>query len=89
MKYKIKFASRIEKFLEKLRKKDLNLIFEKIEKLRESHLAEGSVKLKGKRGSNLYRIRAGNYRIIYTINQSELIIIVVAIGNRKDIYQDF
>ena len=43
----------------------------------------GNKKLKGRDG---YRIRIGNYRIIYDIFDSELIIDVIALGHRKDIY---
>ena len=41
-------------------------------------------KLAGKTG---YRLRIGRYRIIYKIDQGRLIILVIAIGHRKDIYQ--
>lgn len=34
----------------------------------------------------LWRVRTGNYRIVYEINDGKLIVLVVAIGNRKDIY---
>lgn len=44
----------------------------------------GSIKLKGRDG---YRIRIGNYRVIYEIFDSELVIDVVAVGHRKDIYE--
>ena len=42
--------------------------------------------LKG-RLKNLYRVRTGDYRIIYQIQDDKLIICVVAIGDRKDIYK--
>ncbi|MBH0176860.1 MAG: type II toxin-antitoxin system RelE/ParE family toxin [Nitrospira sp.] len=35
----------------------------------------------------LYRIREGNYRIIYTIRDNELVILVVKIGDRKEVYR--
>ncbi len=43
----------------------------------------GYRKLKGKKG---YRIRVGDYRIIYTIQDNVLVVEVVALGHRKDIY---
>ena len=36
---------------------------------------------------HLYRIREGDFRIIYTIQDEELIILVLKIGNRKDVYR--
>jgi mRNA interferase RelE/StbE len=44
----------------------------------------GYIKLKGRNG---FRIRVGNYRIIYDIFDLELLIEVIAIGHRKDIYE--
>jgi mRNA interferase RelE/StbE len=44
----------------------------------------GYIKLKGRNG---YRIRSGDYGIIYTIFDSELIIDIITIGHRKDVYE--
>ncbi|MDR1023051.1 MAG: type II toxin-antitoxin system RelE/ParE family toxin [Prevotellaceae bacterium] len=55
-----------------------------MEKLSENPRPAGCKKLRGQYG---YRVRAGNYRIIYDIIDSNLIIKVLAIGNRKDIYR--
>jgi mRNA interferase RelE/StbE len=44
----------------------------------------GVKKLKGRDG---YRIRVGNYRIIYEVYDDQLIIDIIAIGHRKDIYE--
>lgn len=46
---------------------------------------QGVKKLAGE--ENLYRIREGDYRIIYTIQDKELIVLVVKIGDRKDVYR--
>ena len=45
----------------------------------------GVKKLAGE--NDLYRIREGDYRIIYTIEDKELIVLVVKIGDRKEIYR--
>lgn len=44
----------------------------------------GSKKL---RGSNHYRVRAGDYRILYTIDDENLSVEIVAVGHRRDVYR--
>lgn len=39
------------------------------------------------RGRPGYRVRVGDYRIIYTINDDVLLIVVVTVGNRRDVYR--
>ncbi|SHF76970.1 mRNA interferase RelE/StbE [Caldanaerobius fijiensis DSM 17918] len=51
-----------------------------------SQLPEGNViPLKGYK--SLYRLRVGDYRIIFTIKENELLILVLSIGNRGDVYK--
>lgn len=45
----------------------------------------GVTKLEGE--ADLYRVRSGDYRIIYTIRDKLLLVLVIAIGHRKDIYR--
>ena len=46
----------------------------------------GSLKMHG--GDDLYRIRVGDYRIIYEIRDAILLVVVVKIGDRRDIYRE-
>jgi mRNA interferase RelE/StbE len=46
---------------------------------------DGVVKLTGE--DNLYRIRVSNYRIIYSIQDNQLLVLVLKIGHRRDVYQ--
>lgn len=62
-----------------------NKIIEDIAALVETPRPAGCKKLKGQK--NTWRIRVGDYRIIYEIEDKQLRILVVAIGNRKDIYE--
>ncbi|WP_194976607.1 type II toxin-antitoxin system RelE family toxin [Aquiflexum lacus] len=55
-----------------------------ITNLKENPRPFGYKKLKGREG---FRIRTGDYRIIYEIFDSDLIIDVIALGHRKDIYE--
>ncbi|MCH8318769.1 MAG: type II toxin-antitoxin system RelE/ParE family toxin [Bacteroidetes bacterium] len=61
-----------------------NPLIEVIQSLANNPRPHGYIKLKGRDG---YRIRKGNYRIIYDIFDAVLIIDVVAVGHRKDIYE--
>jgi mRNA interferase RelE/StbE len=45
----------------------------------------GSKKLKGAEG--LYRIRVGDFRVIYTVEAKQLVVLIVDIGNRRDVYR--
>ncbi|MHB1558699.1 MAG: type II toxin-antitoxin system RelE family toxin [Isosphaeraceae bacterium] len=45
----------------------------------------GSRKLKGT--NDLYRIRAGDYRILYTVEGRRLVVLVVNVGHRRDVYR--
>ncbi len=56
-----------------------------IDALAKNPRPDGVKKLKGK--DNQYRIRVGDYRIIYTIEDQKLLIVVVQLGARSDVYQ--
>ena len=56
-----------------------------IELLAETPRPPGAKKLSG--GSGDWRVRTGDYRIIYEIRDAQLIVLVVAMGHRRDIYQ--
>ena len=67
--------------------KDAKKITKAIDELAENSRPNGVKKLKGK--GEFYRIKVGNYRVIYEINDGELVIVVVEIGHRKEVYKDF
>lgn len=83
-KYKIYFRKSAAKELDKLPKTALQKVIKKIELLSTEPRPSGSEKLTGQ---EFYRIRQGDYRIIYSIQDNELTIWVVKIGHRKDIYK--
>lgn len=62
-----------------------NKIIEDISALAEVPRPAGCKKLKGYK--NAYRIRVGDYRIIYEVEDKILRVIIIAIGHRKDIYE--
>lgn len=82
MTYQIRIEKRAEKFITQLPQPEKERVLKAISKL-----PEGDVKrLKGKRSAGMYRLRVGNYRIIYTMDGEKLIICVVDAGNRGQIY---
>jgi mRNA interferase RelE/StbE len=56
-----------------------------VEGLKENPFPQGSKKLVGGRSS--YRIHEGVYRVVYTVAQEVLVIEVVKVGHRKDVYK--
>jgi mRNA interferase RelE/StbE len=82
--YKVFFKKSVEKDLKTIPKRDLSKILEKIESLQVDPRPVGSEKLTG---HERYRIRQGNYRIVYSIQDYELTVWVVKVGHRRDIYK--
>ena len=83
-KYKIQIKPSAVKELNKLPKKDLKKVIIKIQALSEDPRPNDCEKLSG---DEKYRIRHGNYRIVYAIQDEILVVYVVKIGHRKDIYK--
>jgi len=82
--YEVFLSANAEKQLDKLPKQIASPLINSIDRLAQDPRPNGCKKLKGR---NAYRIRSGNYRIIYEIQDGILLVEVVAIGHRKDIYQ--
>ena len=83
--YRIVIKKSAAKEIEKIEKKDRIRIIEKIRSLAKEPKPTGSKMLSGQ---EKYRIRQGNYRILYQIIDDELIINVVKVGHRRDIYKN-
>lgn len=83
-KYRIKIKASAIKELEKIPKKDLQRIVKKIQSLSINPRPSGCEKLSGQ---ERYRLRQGNYRILYSVQDDILLVIVVKIGHRKEIYK--
>ncbi len=82
--YKIIIKKKAKKFIDKLPQNERYRIVKAIELLPNG---EDIKKLKGH--DDLLRLRVGNYRIIYTVNHGELIVLVIDAGNRGDIYNNY
>ena len=83
--YSIEFDKSVQKTLSKLPNEVIKKILDAIAELADNARPNGCKKLQSK--GDFYRIRVGNYRVIYDINDDELLILVVEIGNRKEIYK--
>jgi len=89
MSYKVRIAEKLEKTLARIGKKDRERIFDRISLLESDPRPKESKKLKGQNKATIYRIRSGNYRILYTIEDEILLVLVVDIDHRKNIYRDY
>ncbi|MDA8136739.1 MAG: type II toxin-antitoxin system RelE/ParE family toxin [Desulfobacteraceae bacterium] len=85
MTYAIEFRPSVLKNLERFPKRDLVRIKKKIEELGRDLPDPNTTKMKG--NHSFHRVRTGDYRIIYEIQDDRLIILIVKIGHRKDVYK--
>ncbi len=83
-KYKISIKSTAAKELEDIPKKELRKIIKRIQSLAENPRTHGAQKLSGQ---EQYRVRQGDYRIVYSIKDKDSIIDIVKIGHRREIYR--
>jgi mRNA interferase RelE/StbE len=83
--YKVEITSVPTKFLERLRDESLKRrIVRALRSLETNPRPPGCLKMQG---SELYRIRVGDYRVIYQVRDATLVVLVVNIGNRRDVYR--
>ena len=82
--YRIVVKKSVSKDLKKIPKKDVRRILEAIESLAQDPRPPQSKKLSGQ---ERYRLRQGNYRILYSIEDEKLVVQVVKVGNRRDVYR--
>jgi len=82
--YKIFFKESVEKDFHEIPRKDLKKILARIKLLSENPRPPGCEKLTGQ---EKYRVRQGRYRIVYSIQDEELMVWVVKVGHRKDVYK--
>ena len=85
MVYTIKFKPAAARKLLKFPKPIQVKLARKIDSLTINPYPQGTKKLKG--SDDLHRLRVGDYRIIYQVKNDQLLILVVKIGHRKEIYR--
>ena len=82
--YSLVFKNSVAKDLRNIPKKDVKRILNRIDLLLENPRADGCIKLSGQ---EKYRVRQGVYRIVYEIKDYELIVMVVKVAHRGDVYK--
>jgi mRNA interferase RelE/StbE len=81
--YELIYSEKALKFLEKLEKQDKERILIALERLR---IRPESCDIKKLVGMSGFRFRVGDYRIIFDMNKNELLILILTVGHRKNIY---
>lgn len=82
--YSLAFKKSVAKDLRPIPKQDVARILKRIEALADDPRPAGSEKLSGQ---ERFRVRQGVYRIIYEIADEELVVTVVKVGHRRDVYK--
>ena len=83
--YELRFRKSVGKDLAPIPKRDVRRIIEAIQALAEDPRHQQSRKLSG---AEKYRLRCGVYRVLYEIQDDVLVVCVVKIGHRKDVYRN-
>ena len=82
--YEIYFKESVWKELKRIPKNDLKRILSRIEILGDEPRPTGCEKLTG---HELFRVRQGNYRIVYSIQENELTVWITKVGHRRNVYR--
>jgi mRNA interferase RelE/StbE len=82
-KYKIIFKKSVLKDLKPIPTADIKKILACIDTLADNPMAQGCIELTGK---DQYRIRLGNYRIVYEIQNDILVVLIIKVGHRSSVY---
>jgi mRNA interferase RelE/StbE len=85
MTYEIIITKSIQKQLDNLPNNIQERVYDKISQLAEEPRPDGVVKLKGY--DNEYRIRIGDYRLVYEIQDEQLIVLIIQCKHRRDLYK--
>ncbi len=83
--YRVEFASRAQRMFRNLPADVQRRLDPAIQALSQNPRPSGCKKLSGE--ESVWRIRVGDYRIIYQIRDNELLVLVVKVGHRREIYR--
>ena len=82
--YRVELRRNAQKFLDRLQMQERFKIISSLLELEQNPRPKGVEKVKG---TELWRVREGDYRMIYYIDEKEKVITVVRIGHRRDVYR--
>jgi len=82
--YRLVFRKSVSRDLRRIPATDVRRIIARIDRLRDDPRGEGCVRLSGQ---ERYRVRQGRYRILYEINDGEVLVIVVKVAHRSTAYR--
>ncbi len=82
--YQVVIEKQVQKQLAKITPPHYNKVVSALQDLANNPRPQGYKKLKGRQG---FRVRVGDYRIIYNINDNILTVFILTIGNRRDVYE--
>ncbi|MFH1763617.1 MAG: type II toxin-antitoxin system RelE/ParE family toxin [Gemmatimonadota bacterium] len=85
MAYRIEVTPRALKDLKALPTRERQRVAGEIDSLEDNPRPQSCKKLKGRK--DFYRVRVGDYRVVYRIEDEVLLILIVRIGDRKEIYE--
>jgi len=85
--YEIEYAKSVLKDIRKIAPTSLIRIQKSISQLKSNPYPIGVKKLSG--NENIYRIRIGVYRVIYSVQDHKLVILILKIAHRKDVYSKY
>lgn len=84
--FRIKNRPSVEKDIRKVPRESVKYVLLRIESLADNPYPKDSKKLGGEEA---YRIRVGNFRIVYTVHAKERIVMIERVKHRKDVYRKF
>ena len=82
--YELRFKTSVAKDLRGIAKVEVKRILARINELSNDPRPAGAEKLSG---HELYRVRQGVYRIVYRIEEAEIVVEVIKVGHRREVYR--
>ena len=83
--YQVELTRSAEKDLKRIDKSQVATIFRGLEDFADDPRPHGVKKLSG--ADRIYRIRVGDYRVVYEIEDDVLLVLVIRVAHRKDVYK--
>ena len=83
--YEIEISRTAEKQLRKLPRADQVRVVRTMQALADDPFPRGARKLSGY--DDVFRVRTGRYRILYSVSERRLVIVVLKVGHRRDVYR--